>query len=121
MKCPFHVKFGLSDDGKSLMVTSMETNHNHSVNETSYKHLPRQRKLDDEEKNKMVELLNLKSNKKLIQDHFQRTTGKVITMRDIHNVTRSADPSDDSSMLKNLIEEMQKVGGINFSTYTSIT
>ena len=35
-------------------------------------------------------------------------TEKVITMKDIHNVNRSKEPTDESNMLKRLLHEMKK-------------
>ena len=50
-----------------------------------YQHLPQQRRLDDEDKQEVRELLNLKVNKKHLQN-ISESKGKVVTLRDISNV-----------------------------------
>ncbi|KAK3105874.1 hypothetical protein FSP39_007585 [Pinctada imbricata] len=60
---------------------------------------------------KRLKLTNsCQSNRKLVQEHMQKTSGKVVTMKDIHNVKRST-PSTDSSLLMDLLHEMKKVPG----------
>ena len=48
MKCPFNMKFKLSGDGNSLVITSLDKNHNHAINEAPDKNLPRKRKVDSD-------------------------------------------------------------------------
>jgi hypothetical protein len=43
-----------------------------------YKHLPRQRRLDEDAKKEREKNLQLKGNKKMVQEHIQRTTGKIV-------------------------------------------
>jgi hypothetical protein len=46
-----------------------------------YKHLPRQRRLDEDAKKEREKNLQLKGNKKMVQEHIQRTTGKIVTLK----------------------------------------
>ena len=84
--------------------------HNRQV---SFQHLPRQRKLDDKEKQEAKGMLRLKANKKLIQSHLVQGTGKVVTLKDIHNLAsedrRKEAPVND---LQALVNEMKKSPGM---------
>ncbi|XP_065646094.1 uncharacterized protein LOC136076688 [Hydra vulgaris] len=64
----------------------MNNTHNHEVSEILYKHLPNQRKLPDYAIEKAKELMHLKPNKKLLQKELIKSTGKIITLRDLSNI-----------------------------------
>ena len=51
-----------------------------------FQHLPSQRQLTTSEKAEAQELLALKANKKLVQQHLSKSTGKIITLKDLSNV-----------------------------------
>ena len=51
-----------------------------------FDHLPKQRKLGQEQKWEACLLLKVKVNKKLLQQHLSSTTGKVVTLKDIANI-----------------------------------
>ena len=70
-------------------------------------HLPRQRQLNVDEKNEMTHMLSVKANKKLIQQHMMRFTGKVITLKDIQNVNQALKNQEDNN-LTTLLSEMLK-------------
>ncbi len=48
--------------------------------------MPKQRRLDSETKDEAVKLLKLRANKKLLQNHLMSTTGKTVTLKDLHNI-----------------------------------
>lgn len=108
MDCPFIIKLAISKDGNHLEVKEVETNHNHDVHEAAYRHLPRQ--LDAETKSDARKMVLLKANKKLtVQDHITTTTGKIITMEDIHNISYDRRKVTESEMLASLLTEMKNV------------
>ena len=51
--------------------------------------MPKQRHLDLEMMKSAKYVLNLKANKKMIQNHFVSCTGKAITMKDMHNIAET--------------------------------
>lgn len=61
----------LSDDGQNLVVKEINYEHNHAVSNSTFMHLPRQRKLDTEATKLAAMLLQLKANKKMVQEHLQ--------------------------------------------------
>jgi len=111
MDCPFRIKLANSKDGNHLQVKELEKNHNHDIHEAAYRHLPRQRQLDKETKSDARKMLSLKANKKLIQDHIITTTGKIITMKDIHNISNDRRKVTESEILASLLTEMKNVPG----------
>ena len=48
-----------------------------------FEHLPHQQRLNENEKKEVTELLNLKVNKKLLQQHISGSAGKVVMLKDI--------------------------------------
>ena len=51
-------------------------------------------------------MLNMRANKKLIQQHISEGTGKFVTLKDIHNMSKKRHGG-----LPELIEEMQNKPG----------
>ena len=96
-KCPFKIKIRASIDGQKLVVGDICDEHNHDVSKTFYNHLPSQRKLHDDDKVKACELLSVKANKKMVQHHLAETTGKVVLLKDIHNINTGIRPKLDSA------------------------
>ena len=54
-------------------------------------------------------MLKMRANKKLIQQHINKGTGKVVTLKDIHNMTQKMNGG-----LEELIKEMKSVSGMRF-------
>ena len=52
-------------------------------------HVPHQRCLSKEEKLKAAKLLEMKANKKIVQQHLLQETGKLVLLRDITNIAVS--------------------------------
>ncbi|XP_014672678.1 PREDICTED: uncharacterized protein LOC106813130 [Priapulus caudatus] len=78
------------------------------IGNNAYKHLPRQRKMNPTEKENVVTMLDIHANKKLLQDRLIKETGKVILLKDLHNLAATNKPSNDA---QTLLELMQKVPG----------
>ena len=55
-------------------------------------------------------MLKVKGNKKMVQQHIFNKTGKVVTLKDLHNVT-SKDKIGEVVNVSTLVEEMKEVDG----------
>ena len=49
-------------------------------------HMPKQRRLDNDAKQQAAEMMHLKANKKMLQNHLIHETGKLIILKDLHNI-----------------------------------
>ena len=54
-------------------------------------------------------MLNVKANKKMVQDHIYKQSGKVVTLKDLHNIAYKENKSIVDAQA--LLEEMRKVDG----------
>jgi zinc finger SWIM domain-containing protein 3 len=52
-----------------------------------FKHLPQQRALNKEEKAKAAKLLEMKANKKLVQQQLSQETGNIVLLKDLSNIS----------------------------------
>lgn len=75
-----------------------------------YQHLPRQRRLNEEEKDEAKKVLALKANKKCVQGYFF-SGGKKVLLRDLHNLTTMKEDSVKGSMLDSTASRVQESGG----------
>jgi len=73
-------------NGDALELTRMNDKHSHEKSEILFAHLPNQRRVTPQERTEVLELMDLKANKKLIQHKMQAKTGKVISLKDIANI-----------------------------------
>ena len=72
-----------------------------------FSHMPKQRKLTENEKSEVVQLLQMKANQKMVQQHIKCSTGRLTTLRDLsHLHARSVDRSknDLTAVVKQLQE-----------------
>ena len=72
--------------------------------------MPKQRRLDSETKDEAVKLLNLRANKKLLQNHLMSTIGKTVTLKDLHNIAARNVPKFWNDF-RELVEEMKSIKG----------
>ena len=102
----------MSSDGKKLEIRSLEEQHNHVVNPELFRNLPHNRKLDNEQKENVLQMLEMKANKKIIQSHVMKSTGRILLMKDIHNIKQSGEKkSNDMSTLQSAVNELNKCNG----------
>lgn len=87
--CGMAIKLALSSDGGNLIVNVFNEDHNHSPNKNEFNALPRQRKLNESDKEEVSHLMKLKCNKKLLQSYIQNKTGKLVQLRDLTNLKAS--------------------------------
>ncbi|XP_023311864.1 uncharacterized protein LOC108914561 [Anoplophora glabripennis] len=104
--CPAEINVKISDDGKSLLIKSMNINHNHEIpTEEIFKHLPKQRRLSDEHKKCVLEMMKLKINKKLLQADLVEKTGNSILLRDISNIVKNSQGKDNLQEMISILKE----------------
>jgi len=84
--CQAFIYLIINNEGNALEITRMDNNHNHVLSETLFNHLPNQRKINPQNKTEVLELMELRANKKLIQHTMQLKTGKIITLKDLSNI-----------------------------------
>ena len=56
------------------------------------------------------DMLDVKGNKKMVQQHFYRKSGKMVTLKDLHNLA-SKNKKNEIVNVNTLIEEMKKING----------
>ena len=71
--------------------------------------MPKQRRLTEEDKENVVQMVELKSNKKLLQNHIKSATGKNIILKDLHNLAaKIKQTTAGANQYEDLIKEMKK-------------
>ena len=55
-------------------------------------------------------MLGVKANTKMVQQHFVKKSGKVVILKDLHNLA-SKDKKNEVVNVSTLVEEMMKVKG----------
>ena len=78
--------------------------------QTSFKHLPRQRRMNAVEREAVEGMLRMRPNKKILQAELVKDTGKYVILKDIHNIQTKISPKSDAD---SLLAEMRKVPGKN--------
>lgn len=61
-------------------------------------------------------MLSLKANKKLLQNHLMQDTGKVVLLRDLHNIAAQQRPSQKNDFAE-LVGQMKKTPGNHDFTF----
>jgi hypothetical protein len=56
------------------MVSKMNNEHNHEINEKLFKYLPKQRHLSSEERQDVENMLKVKASKKMLQNYVMQKT-----------------------------------------------
>ncbi|GFS22680.1 THAP domain-containing protein 4 [Elysia marginata] len=84
--CPFSLKVRATGDGQRLFVREYCDAHNHALSEAEFRFHPKQRKLDVSSQEEVATLLSLEPDKRLLRQRLMEVTGKVILMKDIHNI-----------------------------------
>ena len=94
-----------------LEIKSLDEQHNHETNKELFRNLWQQRKLVDEEKENIRQMLDMKANKKIIQSNIMQATGKVVLMKDILNMKVTNNKESDLTTLQKAVNELTKVNG----------
>ena len=101
-----------------LEIKSLDELHNHETNRELFRHLPHQRKLPETEKENIRQMLEMKANKKIIQSSIMQSTGKVVLMKDIHNLKMSNVQDNDLTSLQRAVNELSKTNGAYVKLHT---
>ena len=72
--------------------------------------MPKQQRLDSDTRKEVAEIMQLKPNKKLLQNHLVCLTGKPVILKDLHNLSATTTKGCD---FQELITEMKKVRGMS--------
>ncbi|XP_030756364.1 uncharacterized protein LOC115882440 [Sitophilus oryzae] len=75
----------------------LQMKHNHVTSKVLHAYNPSQRKLSSNMKESVKDYLNMKANRKMIQQKVQESTGKIVTLQDLTNMKIS-----DQSRKENL-------------------
>lgn len=113
MRCRISIRVRCKD-GESLEITEFVKEHNHEVTQSAYNHLFHQRRLQPSVKQDIQDILKFKPNKRVLQEHIHQTTGKVVILKDIHNLARLSNKESDDRSLKALLTEMKILRRLSF-------
>jgi len=83
--CPAFIYVRVTSDGSKLEIARLDENHNHVMSSMLFSNLPHQRRLAPQTKSEVIELMDMKVNKKLIQSKIHAETGKEVTLKDLSN------------------------------------
>ncbi|KAK7114682.1 hypothetical protein V1264_000704 [Littorina saxatilis] len=106
IECPFTLKLRANPEGTHLLVTKFDNIHNHNVLECLYNVMPAQRRLNKEDKEKAKEMLKVNADRKLLRHHLPTNSGKVLTMKDVHNIGTSVKSKSKSSCSKTQLNDI---------------
>eukprot|EP00111_Clytia_hemisphaerica_P013808 TCONS_00040644-protein len=115
-ECPFIIKFGADEDAQTLVVKSIKDEHNHQLDKNLFRHYTSQRKVPKDVKKKAADRLKAKANKKIVRLQMSRESGKVVTMRDVHNLAYQTKKEHQNS--RNDLEEVIKILKEEFGKWT---
>ena len=105
------VRLLLSEDGQSLDVVESNLDHsNHVISKEVYLHLPMQRRLDKAHKMQAETLLSVCDNAKLVQQHMQNISGKVVLLKDIANISHKMKKQAMPNNLKYVLQQLEATG-----------
>lgn len=91
----------------------MESNldhSNHIISKEVYLHLPMQRRLDKAHKMQAETLLSICGDTKLVQQHMQNVSGKVILLKDIANISHQMKKQAVPNNLKSMLQQLEATG-----------
>jgi len=75
-----------------------------------FKHLPKQRRLAESDKEKAKYLMSMHVNKKMLQQELSNTTGKPVTLRDLTNLA-AQNKKNSHNDLENVVNLLQNSYG----------
>ncbi|XP_072300838.1 inosine-uridine preferring nucleoside hydrolase-like isoform X2 [Eucyclogobius newberryi] len=86
-ECGARIRLSTTDDGECLVVKEICLEHNHPIDKTVFQNMPKKRRLPPQIRDYAKVMLSLGGNKKKIQQHLMGLTGKVVTIKDLHNMS----------------------------------
>lgn len=88
--CNGSITINYKHNKHALEVTELFAEHNHDRSETIFTGLPKQRRLDADEKDFVDGIIKMKPNMRLLQKEMKEKTGKTVLLKDLHNLKQSA-------------------------------
>ena len=85
MNCPVHITASVDRDGEKLVVLDVNLDHNHDTNAFIAATYPENRRLDTTERRACAALLDLGVSVSRVRSLLKDSSGKPLTLRDIHN------------------------------------
>ncbi|PAA92061.1 hypothetical protein BOX15_Mlig017792g2, partial [Macrostomum lignano] len=118
--CPLRIRLSASSCGQFLVVRTANLQHNHPVLKEVFANLPPQRRLDEQEKEAVTQMIKLGCNKKLIQAHLIKQ-GKRVILQDLHNLQSRSNQSaqSESSEVEEVINLLSSQPGADVRIFTS--
>ena len=108
--CPIKVQINEQDDG-SWMVTSCVNEHEgHDTSENNY--LNQNKKLDGEDENFIMGMVDIQANNKNIAEVLSKKTGKAFNSQDVRNiVSRIKENEKDEETIEEILADVRLSGG----------
>ncbi|XP_057320539.1 uncharacterized protein LOC130664581 [Microplitis mediator] len=104
--CPFFIQVNKPKKKQILHVTTHHLEHNHPGTEEFIDHIPENRRLNNDEKKTVLDLIKMKCDKQSIQKKIVEEYGKPTIKKDLHNLAQKLCHADDDTLAaaKNLLE-----------------
>ncbi|KAF0704452.1 zinc finger SWIM domain-containing protein 3-like, partial [Aphis craccivora] len=116
--CPAFIYVRITSDGMKLEIPKMDKTHNHETSALLFSNLPNQRHLAPQMKEEILELMNMKANKKLIQSKIHTETGKMVTSRDLSNIRSTEIKKRGVKTFEETVEDVKKLYHCNVELLT---
>lgn len=84
--CPAFIMLRASKDGTHLEVVGVNNEHNHDCSDFVNQNLPHHRKLPEDLKQEVVEMMLLHIDRKKIIEYVKKKTNKSVTVKDLFNL-----------------------------------
>ncbi|XP_028131144.2 uncharacterized protein LOC114326888 [Diabrotica virgifera virgifera] len=108
MNCPAAIKLRATKTGDFLQIKQLVERHeNHEMSEVVYDDLPTNRKLNANEQSIVENLMDVRENKKLIQQKILCSAGKLSTTKDLSNIAYGMKSS--SNELEHVAKELKDI------------
>ena len=84
--------------------------------QATYRHLFHKRKMDPEQNEKVKQMLQMKANRKLVQQHIKKETGVNVLLKDLHNLCgkQKGAPPVNLEAVVNELKQSKKGRLLNF-------
>ncbi|XP_019646381.1 PREDICTED: uncharacterized protein LOC109486916 [Branchiostoma belcheri] len=106
MGCPAEIYVSSDRKKGKLVVTSFNDNHNHEVGEEVRKYYPSQRRLEGELLEEACKLTKLRVDVRVLKDHVHKTSGKLTTSKDLHNLRASLQQGTEADAVIRALEDI---------------
>lgn len=105
-ECPSLITINYKVKRQVFEVGDLNVAHNHDRSGTIFDGLPKQRRLDDNEKQFAKDMISMKANMRLLQKEIKGKTGKTTVLKDLHNIKQQI-KSHHGNDLEAIYEEIK--------------